>query len=145
MILLRRKIFMAREDNWNPIPESERFDSNHPLVIKHGGKMKVVMRPPSKEYANPPIGPERIGVQRPRVEELKRSIRGGFLYTDRVEGESTHPFNKKCTSNMHTLTKDINGYDRLGYEVYSPIETDVNPEIPVEIPVRLISRSGHLK
>lgn len=133
------------EDNWKPIPESEQFDKT-PLVKKHKGNVEINLSD-SKKYdkQSRTMMKEARDIQKPRINKLRTSIKEGFLYTNKTDDENTHPHNKSCTPNSkHTMTKDINDHDRLGYEIYPPVETDADPLKPVSIKVKLINRSGHL-
>ena len=79
---------------------------------------------------------ERRRIQRPIIERLKTSLKEGYLYEDKDPSENTHPVNKRCNRTKHVLTKDINDFDRLGYEVRPPKNNIID--------VKLINRVGHL-
>ena len=75
---------------------------------------------------------------------VMKSIKSGFIYTDRLPEEHTHYYPEDSTKDMYYVSKDINPNDRLMYEVYRPkIIKDENGNDIVSIKVRLVHCSGH--
>lgn len=150
MIILRNKLF-NRSDKWDKLPpKDKRFDKNHPLVIKHGGKLTVSVDRSKKflrqtQEANK-INPFIAKIDNDRIKKLNKALKEGYIYEDgKVGGENTHYYKSKSDDNSHYLTKDISSDNRLGYRVYPPVEYSKDINDPVTTKIVLDNRSSHPK
>ena len=147
MIVLRTKKFVDGNSRFVeptpfPFPPGSK---NLKVIYKCVGENAETGQKPTKFMKE---RDERIrvcdGPWKTAYKSVMKSIKSGFIYTDRLPEERTHYYPEDSTKDMYYVSKDINPNDRLMYEVYRPkIIKDEDGNDIVSIKVRLVHCSGH--
>lgn len=147
MIVLRTKRFADEED---------KFLVPRPFELPPGGKGLPIYYDVVGENVEKGQKPttfmkerdERIkvcdGPWKDSYKPVLKSIKMGFIYSDRDPKERTHYYPDEGTNDIYYVSKDINGNDRLMYDIHKPvIEKTASGDDVVIIKIQLRYCSGH--
>ena len=147
MIILRVKNFVEEDD---------RFIVPHPFPLPPGGEKFSVRYEVVGENVEKGSKPTKFMKERDEriklggspwkkaYKSVMKSIKSGYIYIDGVVGERTHYYPDESTNDIYYVSKDINGNDRLMYDVHRPEIREVeNGEKVVVIEIHLRYCSGH--